>query len=227
MSLPVSFARVLAALKRNSPPWPSTATDKKVGKELGSIAVAIGTATDPVDTVLDEVFPDTTTQLIDRWEKITRVATRTSDPIATRRSRVLSVLRRSSGARIDQLEKMLAGPLACSTDDMVWVEQLRDFIEEALLQTTGVVSLAVPTSAPGLSVKLGKCWPGVVDGAGVQVYLALSSVGATVATLTSPDGTAWTIPVNATTGWYFTRSVFTGKVPGLGGGQWTLNIVDS
>lgn len=224
MPLPASFARVLALLKRISPLWPSTAVDKSVGKELGSIAVAMGMATDPLDGVLDELLPDTTTQLIYRWEAITRVASRSSDPIATRRSKVLSVLRRISGARIDQLEKVLTGSLALDPEDMVWVEQLRSFIEVALTETTGVVSLAVPTTAPGLSVSLGRPWPGIVDDAGVQVYIAISSVGTTVATLTSPAGTSWTIPVNATSGWYFTRSIFTGQPAG---GMWTLSIRDS
>jgi hypothetical protein len=108
--------------------------------------------------------------------------------------------------------------------DMVWVEQLRSFIEEALTQTTGTVALAVASTAPGLSVPLGLPWPGVVDDTGVKVYIAMSGIGTTVATLTSPAGTVWAIPVSAAVGWYFTRSLFVGE---LAGGRWTLNIRDS
>jgi hypothetical protein len=219
-----ALARVLAALQRISPAWPSTDSTTRVGKELGSIAVAIAMAADRVDVVLDEIFPDSTDELIDRWEKITGVPSGSTDDLATRQTRVLAVLRRTSGPRIDQLEKMLTGPLALDPADMVWVEPLRSMIEEALTETTGVVALAVPTVAPSLTVTLGRPWPGVVDDYGVKVYVALSSIGTTVATLTSPRGTAWTIPVNATSGWYFTRSVFTGEPAG---GTWTLSIRDS
>lgn len=220
----ISLPTVLAMVKRISPVWPSTDATSDVGKELGSIAIAFAVAKDLVDTLMDEIFPDTTTFLIDRWEKITRVATIPSDPIATRRSRVLAVLRRINGPRISQLEQMLAPILAMDVSDFVWVEPLRSMIEEALTQTTGTVALAVPTAAPGLNVQLGKPWPGVVDDTGVQVYIAMSGIGVTVATLTGPDGTAWTIPVNAATGWYFTRSAFTGRTAA---GVWTLNIRDS
>ena len=120
----------------------------------------------------------------------------------------------------DSVPAVLAGPLACDPNDMVWVEPMRQFIDEALTQTTGPVSLPVPAALPSLTVQLGKPWPGVVDDTGVQVYIAMSGKGTTVATLTGPDGTSWIIPVSAATGWYFTRSVFTGKPAG---GTWTLN----
>jgi hypothetical protein len=224
MSAPASYARVLAALKRISPSWPSTDTTKSVGKELGTIATAIGMAADRIDSVLDEIFPDTTTEEIERWERITRVPVRIGDDLATRRTRILSVLRRVSGPRIEQLEKMLSGPLDLDPEDMIWIEPLRSFIEEALTETTGIVALSVPSSDPPLIVQLGKPWPGIVDDAGVQVYIAMSSVGTAVATLTSPSGTTWTIPVDATTGWYFTRTEFTDEAAG---GQWTLKITDN
>lgn len=223
MSLPAAFDRVLALLKRISPSWPSLDSDKSTGQEMGSIAVVLGMAADAVDAVIDEIFPDTTTFLIDRWEKITRVATRVGDDMDVRRARVMSVLRRVSGPRIAQLEKVLASLLDLDVSDMVWVEQERSFIEDALTETTGAVALAVPTTAPNLTVLIGKPWPGVVDDFGVKVYLDLSSVGTTVATLTSPSGTAWTIPVTAS-GWYQTRTVFEGE---KAGGNWKLSIRDS
>jgi hypothetical protein len=224
MSLPLSFAQVKAVLKRLHPDWPSTDDTTSVGKELGSIAVALGMVKDLVDGLIDEIFPDTTTYLIERWEKITRVASVPSDPIATRRARVLAVLRRINGPRISQLEQMLAPVLDTAVSNLVWVEQLRGFIEEGLTQTTGAVSMAVPTTAPGLTVALGKPWPGIVDDTGVSVYIAMTGIGTTVATLTSPKGTVWTIPVTAAIGWYFTRSLFVGE---LAGGRWTLTIRDS
>lgn len=224
MSLPASYARVLALLKRISPSWPSTDADKSVGKELGSIAVAIGMAADAVDAVMDEVFPDTTTVLLPRWEAITRVAARTSDSLATRRGRVMSVLRRLSGPRLLQLESVLVESLATDAGNLVWVEPLRSMIEEALTETTGAIALAVPTVAPGQSIVISKPWPGVVDDFGVKVYILMTGVGTTVATLTSPAGTVWTIPVTSADGWYQTRTAFTGEVAG---GTWTLNIRDS
>lgn len=224
MSPPLSLATVLAMMRRISPEWPSTEPDTDVGKELGSIATALAVAKDVVDALVDELFPDTTTFLLDRWEKATGVATILSDSLATRRARVLAVLRRINGPRISQLEQMLSGPLALDPSDMVWVEPLRSMIEEALTETTGTVALAVPTTAPGLTVTLGKPWPGVVDDTGVQVYIAMSGIGVSVATLTHPDGTTWTIPVTASTGWYWDRSTFTGKPAG---GRWKLTIRDS
>lgn len=224
MSLPASFTRVLGMLRRISPPWPSTDADTSVGAELGSIAVAIGTATDPLDSVLDEVFPDTTTQLLPRWEAVTRIPSRTGDDITVRRARVLAVLRRTSGPRLDQLAKMLSGPLGIDANDIFWVEGMRSFVEDALTQTTGIISTAVPSTPPGVSFQLGKPWPGVVDDTGVMVYIAMSAIGVTTATLTSPDGTVWTIPVTAATGWYFTRTAFTG-VPA--GGSWIVSIADT
>lgn len=219
MSLPASFTRVLALLKRISPSWPSLEPDKSTGKEMGSIAVALAMAADAVDAVVDEIFPDTTTFLIDRWEKITKNPIRTSDDLPTRRSRVMSVLRRISGPRLAQLEKMLAPLLALDVSDIIWVEPLRSMIEEALTETTGIVSLATPTT-----ITFSKLWPGVVDDAGVQVYLAMTGIGDTAATLTSPSGTVWTIPSGSTTGWYFTRDKFTGEPAG---GTWTLSIIFS
>ncbi len=218
---PSSYDRVLAALKRLSPPWPFTDDDTSVGKELGSIATAIGTATDPLDDALDEIFPDTTTQLIDRWEQITRVPTRTSDAIATRRTRVLSVLRRMSGARLDQLERVLAGPLDCETTDIIWVEQLRQFIDDALTNTlTGTWAM----SASARTFSLGLPWPGEVDDTGVGVYIAISAVGTPTITLTSPEGTTWAVPVDATTGWYYNRDDFNGE---RAGGRWILSAANA
>lgn len=223
MTAPSSLSRILATLRRNSPPWPSTEPDTAVGKELNSFATGIGRAADRVDAVPDEIFPDSLTENIERWEKVTRNPVRTGDAIADRRTRVLSVLRRVAGPRLSQLATVLAGPLDLDEDEIEFVEMLRSYIEEALEETTGTVSFAVPTSAPGLTIDLGKPWPGVVDDFGVKVYVACSSFGTTVATLTSPAGTVWTVPVTAS-GWYQTRTTFEGE---RAGGSWRFEIRDS
>lgn len=217
MTAPASLSRIKAALRRISPVWPSTATDTSVGKELDSIATAIGTAADPLDDALDEVFPDTTDQLIDRWEAVMRVPTRTTDAPATRRTRVLSVLRRLSGPRLDQLEAMLAGPFDLNTDDILFVEPLRQFIEDALT-VTDTTDYAL-TSSPTY-LHLGKPWPGVVDDTGVTIYLERDNmIGSPVFTLTSPAGTVWAIPFVDTGGTYSTRTTFLGE---RAGGDWIL-----
>ncbi len=223
MTAPASFDRVLALLRRLSPVWPSTDDDTMVGLELRSIATALGLATDRLDTALDEIFPDTTDELAPRWEKVTRVATRRGDALSVRQARILSVLRRESGPRVDQLGKVLASILDLDVQELIFVEPLRSYITDALTQTTGVVAWAVPTTDPGLKFDLGKPWPGVVDGAGVSVYIALDAWTSAVATLTGPDGTVWTIPATAT-GWYSTRSVFLGKPAG---GAWKFDIYDT
>jgi hypothetical protein len=220
MTAPSSYARILAALKRISPPWPFTDTDTSVGMELGSIATALGMAADPLDGALDEVFPDTTTELIDRWEQVTRVPTRTADAIADRRTRVLSVLRRSSGARLDQLEKMLAGPFDLDIEDIIFVEQLRQFIDDALTNTiTGTWAI----TGTARTFNLGKPWPGDVDDTGVRVYVAISALGTPTVTLTSPEGTTWAVPVTATSGWYENRDDFLDE---RAGGKWTLSVAN-
>jgi hypothetical protein len=167
------------------------------------------------------VFPDTTEDLIERWEKVTRIASRPGDDIEVRRARVLAVLRRSSGPRLDQIRKMLAGPFDLDEDDIVFVEMLRSYIDEALTETTGTISVAVPTVSTGVKLTLGKPWPGVVDDYGVSVYLDIDNDTGLTVTLTSPSGTIWTVPVEDTTIWYSTRTDFLDETAG---GHWVLKI---
>lgn len=222
MSLPASFARVLGMLRRISPPWPFTDADTSVGAEIGSIAVAIGMATDPLDGVLDEVFPDTTTQLLPRWETITRIPTRTGDDIAVRRARVLAVLRRTSGPRLDQLAKMLSGPLGIDAGDMQFFEPLRSMIEDAITQSTGTISIAL-TPTPTLFT-FGKPWPGVVDDAGVSVYLDLDVLDGQIVTVTAPTGATWMFSPTVNQDWTRNRTAFTGAVAG---GAWSVSVSDA
>lgn len=193
----LSLDRMKALLRRLSPSWPSTEPDTSVGKELDSIALALSYAADRVDVALDEVFPDTTTELIDRWERITGHAPNTTMIIDYRRFRVLSVLRRLAGPRLAQLEQVLAGPFDLSVEDIVFFEPLRQFIEAALTveDTTSRVLSAAPTL-----VYLGAPWPGKVDDYGVALYLESTSAGGTYS-LTSPSGKTLAIAFSGT-GWY-------------------------
>ncbi len=212
----MSLARVKAALRRLSPPWPSTETDTSVGKELDSIALAVSMGADPLDTALDETFPDTTEELIDRWELVTRNPVRTTDDIDTRRARVLAVLRRTAGPRLDQLEAMLAAPFDLAVEDIIFYEQTREMIEDGITETD-TTTYAI-TGSP-TEIVMGEHWPGVIDDTGVRIYVAISAVGTPTMTLTSPVGTVWDIPVDATTGWYETRTAFLGEVAG---GTWLV-----
>lgn len=218
MTAPLSLSRMQAMLRRLSPSWPSTAPDTSVGKELDSIAVPLGMAADIVDTTLDESFPDTADRLLARWEAVTRVSNKGDQDIDARRARVLAVLRRTSGPRLDQLEAMLAAPLDTDIGNLIWIEQTRFFIENALtvVDTTTRAINATPTL-----VNLGQPWPGVVDTTGVRVYLKFSALGTPVVHLNGPDGTLFILSVTSTEGWYETRATFLGKPAA---GAWTLSL---
>jgi hypothetical protein len=200
--------------------FPRTDDDSAVGKELGSVATAIGMAVDRYDQVPNEMFPDTAEETLDRWEAVTRRATNTTDSLAARRARVLAVLRRTSGPRLDQLAKMLAAPLGLDEADIVWVEGLRANIEAALMQENSDTHAI--TSTPTI-IPMGKPWPGVVDDTGVRIYLALSALGTPTVTVTSPEGTVWTVDVTAASGWYQNRTDFEGEIAG---GTWTVSIAN-
>ena len=216
-----AYDRILAALKRLSPPWPSTEVDTSVGKELGSIATAMELAVDPLDDVFDEVMPDTTTNLIERWEAIARVGTRGGDSLAVRRERVLSVLRRTSGPRLEQLGVMLEGPLDLDINDIIFYEQTRELIEAALTETDAT-TYAI-TSTPTV-IELGKPWPSTVDDFGVKLYLALDNPDDLTVTVTSPAGTVWTVPATSVNdAWYQTRTVFLGEPAA---GKWRISVAD-
>ena len=215
MSTPASYDRVLALLKRLSPVFPSTDSDKAVGKELASIALAIATATDPLDDVLDESFPDTADALLDRWEAITRVPSRSGADLDARRALVLAVMRRAAGTRLDQLAALLSGPLDLAVDDITFVETYRQTIDDALTEDSGEIDLAIPCAS-----YLGREWPNEVDDRGVRVLIDGSSDAVTY-TLTSPSGTVWDVSTGTVLdgGWVETRSAFLGE---KAGGLWLL-----
>ncbi len=220
MTLPASRSRILAALRRLSPVWPDTSDDTSVGKELGSCATAIGLAADCVDTTLDEAFPTSTVQLIDRWERVTRNPVRPADDIAVRRARVLGVMRKLSGPRIDQLGSMLIAPLDIDISDLLFIEQTRELVEPGMINTL-VADFAITGTPSGIS--MGKPWPGLVDDTGVSLYLAMTTLGTPTVTLTSPLGTVWTVPVTAAIGWVSTRDLFVGEPAG---GLWTVSVAN-
>ncbi len=216
-----ALTRIQAALRRISPPWPSTAVDTSVGKELDSIAAAIAATAEPLDLALDEVFPDTTSQLLDRWEYITRNPVRTTDSDAVRQARVLAVLQRTAGPRIAQLSAMLAGPLDCDENDLVFIEGMRNFITTAL---TIVNATTYSLGASDLTVPLGTPpWPGLVDDTGVRIRVKLGAFYTPDIRLVHKSGAEWSIPVDTDDAWYETRTVFTGLAAD---GRWKVVAAD-
>lgn len=226
MPAPSSYARVLALLERLSPVWPSTATDKLVGKELGVIATALGHATDVLDTLMDETFPDTTDQLIARWEKVCRIPVRSADSLAVRRSRVLSVLRRTSGPRLEQLRGMLAGPFDLTEDEILFIEPARAQIEDVLRIELSNTYALTSASTP---IRISRPWPGLVDSFGVKIEIECtggpSAANEIAIIVQSPSGTQWNLGDIAANGFDGTRqsfrdaSTFEGETAG---GTWTI-----
>jgi hypothetical protein len=231
MSLPLSFSRVYAALKRLMPPASflgrsySQDDASDVMKELASTAVAAGTVADAFELVLDELFPTTTTRLIDRWETGTGNASRPSDMIEKRRGRVLATLRRANGPQLAKLASALSELLACTAAELVFIEQTRANIEAALTHDSGVIASALPNAAPAApQFCVTKYWPDVVDDLGVRVFIAVDVFHGVQATLTHPDGTTWNFAPPTASGWCETRTIFKGKPAG---GTWKLSVYDA
>lgn len=228
MSPPTTLEKVRAALKRLMPPtdgWQSDAS--MLGLERNSIGLALAMANDIVESIFGESFPDTSSAFIARWERVCRVPSRPTDDIAIRRERILAVLQRVNGPQDSRLLAMLVNLLNCALSDIRLLEQLRANVEAGITVTTGTVSDALPTVAPGLQLTFGTPWPGNVDDTGVRVYLALSALGATSAMLVSPDGTSWTFAPTSTAGWYSNRTSFLGKpASNAMTGPWSLWIYD-
>lgn len=211
-----ALARIKAALRRLSPSWPSTEPDTSVGKEIDSIAASYTPVADLLDEVIEELFPDGTTKLVARWEKIARQLARPGDTIDMRRERIQAVLRRLSGPRLDQLAKMLSGPFDLSVDDIIFVEPLRSMIEDGMTQTN--VSTWALSASPTL-IKMGLPWPGVIDDFGVRLYIATDNpLDQPTIVVRSPNGTTWTILFVAN-GWYVADTLFVGE---RAGGHWSL-----
>jgi hypothetical protein len=231
MSLPSSFARVYAALKRLMPPASflgrsySQDDDSDVMKELASSAVAAGTVADAFELVLDELFPTTTTQLIGRWENGTGVPSRPTDAIEKRRARVLATLRRANGPQLAKLAATLATLLDCTADQIIFLEQLRATIEAALTVDSGVIARVLPNAMPATpQFCVAKYWPDVVDDLGVRVFIAVDVFHAVQVRLTHPDGTQWSFAPPTASGWCETRTIFKGKPAG---GAWKLSVYDA
>lgn len=217
MTLPASSSRVRALLRRLSPVWPSTDPDTSVGKELDTTADTLALVADPLDGALDEVFPDTTTQLASRWEKIAKLVTREDVDIATRRIAIQSVLRRVNGPRIDQLGPMLAGPFDLDVNDIVFMEQLRSTIETALTVTDSTSRTITTTPTP---IYFSTPWPGLVDDLGVKVTTVASAHVSCLMTITSPSGKSHGVGFFGSTTFEI-RDFFTGEPAA---GTWTFAI---
>lgn len=226
MSAPTTLAKVKAALKRHVPPIAGWLSDtSSLGKERDTAAFVMARVNDAVEGIFAESFPDTTTNLIERWEKVARVASRPADTLTQRRNRVLSVLRRVNGPDLVRLAATLSQVLDATAAQITFGEQLRATIEAALTLTTGVIAQVLPAVAPGYEVKLGKAWPGVVDEMGVRIYLALSAVGVVSATLWNPACTkSWAFVPSSVGRWYENKTTFLGDDAG---GDWKLLIYDT
>jgi hypothetical protein len=235
VTAPLSYDRVLAALRRlfavpvtiTRPAGAAPAAgDSSIGKELGSIAWMAARAMDRGDAMYNELFPDTATETIDRWERNTLRPTNPALSLDERRARVLSVLRRSSGVQPSRLAVALYAVLGLdSPDDVVFFETLRAQLEPAMtLESFVPLDFAIPSSAPALVTHLGAPWPGVVDDTGVRVYIEVSGPGDSTATLTSPTGTVWNIGAIGASGYYENRTAFLDEPAG---GTWKLGLLNS
>ncbi len=211
-----TFDRLLAMLRRLSPPWPSTEEDTNVGRELGSIASALTLAADRLDDIWEELFPDSASETLARWEYITRTPVRSADEDATRQARILSVLRREAGTRTDQLAAMLATVLDIDADDIEFDEQLRSEIEDGLLYDTGAISVTVP-SVGSVELEYHSRLPSTVDDFGVKVWLEMTD-GLSTWKLISPAGTEWDLE-DLDGEWQQDRETFRGETAS---GIWRL-----
>lgn len=216
MSPPTTLTKVYNALVRHLPGF-------FLGKlllEAMSHAVALARANDTVESMLDELFGDTASLSIDRWERVHRVPSRPTDDLQARRDRVLTVLQRTNGPQPERLQAMLANVLDCSEDELALIEQTRANIEAGLTLYTGTLLANLP-----VSLSIGAPFPGLIDDMGVRLYIDISSIGSSPAvTLKHADGTSWTFAPTALTGWYENRTAFIGKSPA---GMWHLDVSDA
>lgn len=221
MTAPSSLARVYAAAKRLMPrglaAWEDDAS--AVLRELATVAWTMARATDRVEAMFDELFPDSATETLDRWERLFGIAVRPADSIETRQTRLIATMGRVAGNTLDQLSLLLAPLLGIDASQMQWVEVLRTQIDAALTETTGAIADAVTTS--GVTYVMGRPWPGVVDGLGISVYLNLSGLNGQQVTVTHPDGTAWTFAPSSANGWTSNRVLFAGKPAA---GRWKVSV---
>jgi hypothetical protein len=236
VTAPLSYDRVLSAL-RYLFPWETTITrpagvapavgDTKIGRELGTLAWVAARANDRVEAVLAEIFPDTSDESLARWEFITRTATNESLTLAARRSRVLSVLRRSGGVQLDRLAAMLYGVLGLSSpDDVQFQETTRMQIDAGLTIESDILNFAIPAGGSPLVVGLSAPFPGFIDEYGVQIYVEVSGVGvpAPTFTFTSPDGNGGLVIPTETASYHEYRTTLLGE---RAGGEWKLSLVDA
>lgn len=234
MTAPTSYDRVLTALRRLFA-WPVTLTrpggalppltDSSVGRELGSIAWMGARANDRGEAMYTEIFPDTTVETIERWEKVTLRPTVPDLTLDERRQRVLAVLRRTSGVQPLGLSTSLLGVLDLTDiDQVIFFETIRAQIDAALTVELGGINMPIPIGTPA-EISVDVPWPGVVDDLGVQVYIQTIGPGIPTATLRSPEGTVWNVGnIPSLYGYFETRTEFTGE---RAGGKWTLALFNS
>lgn len=237
MAAPLSYDRVLSALRRlfpfeltitRSAGAAPAAGDSKIGREMGSIAWMVARATDYVEAMAVELFPDTVVESITRWERIARIASNTTTALADRRNKVVAVFQRSAGIQFTRLQEMLFPVLDLpSAEDVVLIEHDRGQLNIGMMEVGGDHTLSpVALSSTAYIERIDTPWPSTVDDMGVRVHLIFSAfaLATTAATLTSPNGTVWSITLTAADAYYETRTEFLDETAG---GTWTLALTDS
>lgn len=226
MSAPTTLTKVYNALVRGLPAFFAG----KLLLEANSFAVALARANDFVEAMLNELFGDTASLSIDRWERVHRVPVRPNDALQARRNRVLAVIQRVNGPQPARLEAMLTNLLNCTSAQLALVEQMRANIEAGLTLTTGAIVVsppAVPAQPITPLLRLGAPFPGVIDDMGVRVYLSFEGIthglGNTQILVVHPDGTSWVFGPDQYARWYENRTTFLGKPAA---GMWSFFIWD-
>ncbi len=224
MPAPASYQRGLDALKRLFPAWPDIeATGPK--EEAQVHATVLGRAADRVDAMEGELYPDAVIETLERWEKLFQIPARAGDSVLTRQTRLQDTVGRVNGNTKAQIAKVVAGALALTDAQVLFIETLRSQIDAALTVGTGTgLAVAIPSAPPGAELGLGGPWPGIVDDKGMRLFISQNSYSGpgTTATLISPKGTQWTATYSAN-GWQETRTVFKNEPAA---GRWALRIYD-
>ena len=179
--------RMKAAFRRLSPSFPNVDPDTDAGKELDSMAAGLAVAAEPVDSALDEVMPDTTSDLLERWERIVRRPSRLGDSDAVRQGRIAGVLRRTRGPGLAALRAMLTEAFDLTEDEILFIEPSRQQIEDA-------ISVEIPwrDAQTGANlIEIYRPWPGAVDDFGVQLEIESDGSNFSSFKLISPKGTEW------------------------------------
>jgi hypothetical protein len=227
MAPPLSFDRVLNALRRFWPKWPALDA-YGVWEEAQAIATVVGRVVDRFDAMKAELFPDSAVETLDRLEAIWRIATRPTDSTATRQARVAAAVGRINGSTPAQLRELLAPAFAfVNPNDVVLVEMLRADVEKAMTAREEYGGAAGIFVADGQSLlwHVPAAWPGKVDDVGVALAIDYDCPATIDGTVTHGDGTSWTVTFDdqnvRAVNKKRKRATFVGK---RAAGPWTVRV---